>query len=149
MMLDPERWLYQWMCPELILLKTDEADERRRAIDLAKKAAQANPRFWLAAASIVGTLIAGIALIEWYQLGRWETLGVIVVIGVANYVVMSIVCVPTVRRTIRQELVRSGFRICTSCGYDLRGNPEDRCSECGARFERELLPADAAELGPP
>jgi len=35
---------------------------------------------------------------------------------------------------------RTGFR-CRTCGYDLRGQKEGRCPECGAEFELEALAA--------
>ena len=35
---------------------------------------------------------------------------------------------------------RTGFR-CRTCGYDLRGQKEGRCPECGADFELEALAA--------
>jgi len=36
------------------------------------------------------------------------------------------------RREMRRELAKRGFRVCLSCGYDLRGQIEPRCPECGA-----------------
>lgn len=35
---------------------------------------------------------------------------------------------------------RTGFR-CRTCGYDLQGQQEGRCPECGAEFELEALDA--------
>jgi hypothetical protein len=32
---------------------------------------------------------------------------------------------------------RRSHGLCPSCGYDLRGNSGDRCSECGRRFRRK------------
>jgi hypothetical protein len=36
------------------------------------------------------------------------------------------------RRSLRQQLVEQGHAICIQCGYDLRGQPEHRCPECGS-----------------
>ena len=38
-------------------------------------------------------------------------------------------------RRVRSERRRIGH--CRQCGYDLRGLPEPRCPECGARFDVE------------
>src|SRR5215208_730138 len=31
-------------------------------------------------------------------------------------------------------------RLCERCGYDLRALPDDRCPECGLRFDPEAAP---------
>ncbi|HWL94257.1 MAG TPA: hypothetical protein VNT79_12060 [Phycisphaerae bacterium] len=36
-----------------------------------------------------------------------------------------------VQQRLRIELVKSGKRICLTCGYDLRGSDSPRCPECG------------------
>lgn len=40
------------------------------------------------------------------------------------------------RQFLRQELAARGVPICIHCGYDLRGQTEPRCPECGHAFER-------------
>ena len=35
------------------------------------------------------------------------------------------------RRRLREELNRRGIAVCMKCGYDLRGQVEQRCPECG------------------
>jgi hypothetical protein len=37
----------------------------------------------------------------------------------------------TVRRNLREQLIARGVPICLHCGYDLRGQIEPRCPECG------------------
>jgi hypothetical protein len=44
-----------------------------------------------------------------------------------------------IRRRLREELVKQGVPICIPCGYDLRGQSEPRCPECGAAFDASLL----------
>ena len=39
-----------------------------------------------------------------------------------------------IRRRIRVELASRGHAICITCGYDLRGQLECRCPECGTKF---------------
>lgn len=38
------------------------------------------------------------------------------------------------RRVLRHELAKRGIPICLHCGYDLRGQTEPRCPECGERI---------------
>jgi len=50
------------------------------------------------------------------------------------------------RRFLRKELVRRGIPVCIKCGYDLRGQTETRCPECGAEFdEKQLNPKTKAD----
>ena len=41
-----------------------------------------------------------------------------------------------IQRNLREQLVARGVPICLECGYDLRGQVEPRCPECGTRQER-------------
>ena len=43
------------------------------------------------------------------------------------------------QRFLRQQLVASGIPICLKCGYDLRGQTEARCPECGTPFDAKLI----------
>lgn len=56
-------------------------------------------------------------------------------------------------RAIRELLNERGFLICAPCGYDLRGQSEPRCPECGTPFAAAALRnSDSASLipeGPP
>ncbi len=44
-----------------------------------------------------------------------------------------------VQRSLREQLVAQGTPICLECGYDLRGQIEARCPECGTPFDEMLL----------
>lgn len=44
-----------------------------------------------------------------------------------------------IRRCMRQYLQEMHIPICLGCGYDLRGQTEARCPECGREFDAELL----------
>ncbi|MBN1347474.1 MAG: hypothetical protein JXQ73_32590 [Phycisphaerae bacterium] len=37
----------------------------------------------------------------------------------------------SIRRSLREQLAKSGVPICVECGYQLRGLTEPRCPECG------------------
>lgn len=41
-----------------------------------------------------------------------------------------------ITKDIRQYLNQNGFQLCVACGYDLRGQVEWRCPECGAAFDQ-------------
>jgi hypothetical protein len=43
------------------------------------------------------------------------------------------------RRSLREQLVERGVPICLDCGYDLRGQVEPRCPECGTACAPSLL----------
>jgi hypothetical protein len=50
-----------------------------------------------------------------------------------------------IRRHLRGCLVAQGIPICVECGYDVRGQLEPRCPECGTAFEERLLQHDATD----
>ena len=43
------------------------------------------------------------------------------------------------QRALREALQRKGVPICLKCGYDLRGQTEPRCPECGTPFDADLI----------
>lgn len=45
----------------------------------------------------------------------------------------------SIRSALRTELIRIGVPVCLRCGYDLRGQAEPRCPECGTPFDPKLL----------
>jgi hypothetical protein len=51
-----------------------------------------------------------------------------------------------IRRSLREQLQMRGVAICLVCGYDLRGQIQARCSECGTPFDKKLL--GSATAGP-
>ena len=50
-------------------------------------------------------------------------------------------CRSVIRRRLRVQLSAKGVLICIECGYDLRGQNEPRCPECGTPFDETLLNA--------
>ncbi len=53
-------------------------------------------------------------------------------------------------RVLRERLIAEGTIVCRRCGYDLRGQIEQRCPECGNPFS--LTPENAStrgQSGPP
>jgi hypothetical protein len=49
------------------------------------------------------------------------------------------ICFRRLQRTIRELLVSRGVAVCIQCGYDLQGQTEPRCPECGTAFDLKLL----------
>lgn len=49
------------------------------------------------------------------------------------------ICCGRLQRTIRERLVSRGVAVCIQCGYDLQGQTEPRCPECGTSFDSKLL----------
>ena len=49
------------------------------------------------------------------------------------------------QRFLRERLVANGIPVCMSCGYDLRGQTEARCPECGTAFDQRLVRRAAPE----
>jgi hypothetical protein len=42
------------------------------------------------------------------------------------------------RRSLRRSLIAAGVPVCLHCCYDVRGQTEPRCPECGREFSPEL-----------
>ena len=117
---------------------------------------------WLTAVgALAGTLggLGGPLLAR--LLGRIGITGVAAVATAASLASLFAVCTTGMitvwlvrgrtRRRVREGLVALGYPVCLHCGYDLRGSPEPRCSECGTPFdpaERERIIARIASLSP-
>jgi len=55
-----------------------------------------------------------------------------------------------IERHLRTGLLAAGVPVCMHCGYDLRGQTEARCPECGRAFDPHLLHCgqDASTIPP-
>ncbi|MCY2952624.1 MAG: hypothetical protein NTU53_11725 [Planctomycetota bacterium] len=69
-----------------------------------------------------------------------------VVVGVCNGLIPLVIAFVLVhlfrkriQRSLRSQLVARGTPICVECGYDLRGQLEPRCPECGKAFDPSLI----------
>lgn len=51
-----------------------------------------------------------------------------------------------IARSLREQLVELGVPVCIACGYDLRGQTEPRCPECGRPFDAALLKSHREEV---
>ncbi|MDM8006961.1 MAG: hypothetical protein QUV05_12555 [Phycisphaerae bacterium] len=52
------------------------------------------------------------------------------------------------QRYLREQLAAKGVPICIECGYDLRGQVDPRCPECGTAFDPKLIkPQEGSSTG--
>ncbi len=122
-------WLWSRILPELDLFETTKQAEqcRRRA------------GFWhrfFSAICVCGFMPACLWVCHSFNItmGKW-------VFCLVLLLVMSLPCTSVwltrsrVRRNLRKELVKIGVPICIHCAYDLRGQIEPRCPECGRPFD--------------
>ncbi len=57
-------------------------------------------------------------------------------IGLHTVLVLALIWMPSLVRAFRVHLRKAApGHVCKQCGYDLRGTPSSRCSECGALNE--------------
>lgn len=66
----------------------------------------------------------------------------VLMMSAALGLVMRVLLIPLRKRqqrVLREKLVEKGVPICIECGYDLRGQIEPRCPECGTGFDPKLL----------
>lgn len=144
-MIDPIRFV-RWF-PELEHFAS--RDDRIRAWAQAKSAPPpsaikqllglqylnvAIPLFLGCGLGILLMALADICLREWAIAYRPPEI-LFPIVGIA--VVLTIVVLrktTRIRRSLRIQLNESGFRICTECGYDLRGTDGSVCSECGSEY---------------
>jgi hypothetical protein len=128
-MRDPlQRWLY----PELDLFES--AVERRRAL----RASQRNlaPVLFGCLSPALGFLV--LAIVDRFTPIAPRDAVALVLAGSAALAIF-IGCLwhrRLTRRRLRVELTKLGQAICLECGYDLRGQVESRCPECGRAFDR-------------
>jgi hypothetical protein len=73
-------------------------------------------------------------------LSQWIAYGAVVLIGLAAFFpVLWLRVRHRVRLDLRERLVALGVPVCLHCGYDLRGQTDPRCPECGRPFDAALL----------
>ncbi len=142
----PDKWLNLRSFPELRLF--DSEQEAGEAYHIAWKSTRTLARILplLLLFALVFLLISGAAsVLLGPKRGSWTKLplGVRTISSLCAAVVMvtvdRLVSRRTIRRSIREQLVRSGRPVCMECGYDLRGQEEPRCPECGTPFVPDIL----------
>jgi hypothetical protein len=137
--------------PELELVVDQQ--ERRRILSAASSHIHMRPIFWIAliAGSIVISVVLSLALVG---LGRYVRISAGVRAGIVATIISASIGLlaqyafrKPMQKYIRQRLVEMGIPICIACGYDLRGQQEPRCPECGTPAEPGPQPPTASPNG--
>ncbi len=124
--------------PELNQLETKE--ERQAVFTQALKQVCKRPRFWLY--MILGTVVlpAGVYLV-FSSVVRRIPMPRLLSAGLIGGIVAGFfggswqfVFRRAIQEEIRIEMIARGIPVCMGCGYDLRGQVEQRCPECGRPF---------------
>ena len=138
------------LLPELERFTTSEA--RSHAIQRAK---QSRPIVLLV---LIYVLLIAIGILGWrYGLQRVIPHGFLRDVVVQSVVISLLVLCgqylglvfwrARMRRILREDLNDLGIRICLSCGYELRGQGEPRCPECGTAFAPKRHSAQSSRQG--
>lgn len=133
------------ICPrEILILKSVE--ERHRVHGRGLNAFLRHRSTWIAfisyavAITVLSLGTAGLTIAA-TRAGQWRATGVEV--AAILCAVIPLFLIPLLyaryrkwmRVYLRQYLNDKGIAICRNCGYDLRGQVNPRCPECGAVFE--------------
>lgn len=120
-------------------------EQVKEAMHAWKKRLLKMPRFWFGLLGYtlgVGVLVLAIliSLRPWLSIPSSMFGGIVGgVTGGSGMVVLTWFWRHRCQRFLRQQLIASGIPICLKCGYDLRGQTEPRCPECGTPFDAELI----------
>jgi hypothetical protein len=135
--------LLDWLEPrEMDLFPTAQA--RREAEGKLPPPA----RWILNLAMYAGVSVAVLMLMDVFPLsgfGRWRAVakwGFALLGCLMGTVAIGTLALLTRRRRAREcriLLCESSIPVCLHCGYDLRGQTEPRCAECGQAFDRSEL----------
>ncbi len=141
--LDRVRW-----CPELALFDSEE--ERKAVIKQFRRRAWRTRRYWVQALGFVlaASVIYSLLMFSAMSAARLVFPGVpqfvssglagVLIGGFSGFAVQFLWRRP-LQRYLREQLIAKGVPICIECGYDLRGQVDPRCPECGRAFDPGLI----------
>lgn len=148
---DDSRAIRQY--PELAYF--DGPEERGKAIVAAVAAARRGMEIWLVLIMVILTVAGALlhASVSLYLRGSrfestWNSMRGAFFGPMFIFATLIVLRLRRRRidRSLREQLVRRGFPICMRCGYDLRGQTEPRCPECGVPFDPELIKHEGVAL---
>lgn len=123
--------LYGSLLPELRQFK--DKTQRRDALRIATQRMYAT---WQPYAVVVAWFIVTRTLDRYIaSLPRPVEIGSILLTNMLAVWMMFYALASRIRRSLRLQLKQLGEPICVSCGYDIRGQTNQRCSECGSPIE--------------
>ena len=140
--------------PEFALFES--AQERRKMVRQFDKAILTSARMWFSlvlVSTVVALLLISSGLHAWLSslLPPWARNAVVLLLSSALLLgIFNRLYRKPFQRFLREQLIAKGVPICLRCGYDLRGQVEARCPECGKAFDSGLLtpgPAGESESG--
>lgn len=135
------------------LQRFDSKEDAQAALKAWQKKLMKSPRFWLGlvaytiAVGLFVTLIF-VSIRQWFRIPM-RLIGPVVggVTGGTGMLGVTWFWWHQCRRYLRERLIARGVPICLKCGYDLRGQVEPRCPECGTPCNAELIAAGAGSGG--
>ncbi len=149
------KWRRDRWCPELALFPTDDA--RRTALRQAARLREMLPLLLLflivaeVITELLGPLLASLAFTGLSHAIQTAPALAHTLLTTLLYLAMGATALhfwwqPRFRKSIRRQLVQAGIAVCMKCGYDLRGQTQPRCPECGTPFD--VSPLDRAGNDP-
>lgn len=122
----------------------DDQTTRDRLYESARKRLRNCTGHWIPFIVITVFAIALLATGSYWSNRYWKDWGLVAFVSIWSFFVPPITWFTdhwhrqALRRLIRLEMLDRGYAICVDCGYDLRGQQEPRCPECGAQFPGTL-----------
>ena len=128
--MNEDRYTRAW--PELGLINSPE--DRKKVLRTCQK--RMFGRLLLTGFAVGGVqFLARFSNVTRWIRGFWWEVCVIMYLSLCAGLVLGLANKNRLRRLVRQELHERGIPVCMNCGYDLRGQTEPRCPECGKPIE--------------
>ena len=83
---------------------------------------------------VLGAILPALVVVRWLRLPSWALVLILSCWFPLLMVGQFWLSRRHIRTYVRQKLIEAGVPVCRQCGYDLRGQVEPRCPECGQAF---------------